>query len=47
MKVSILAGATLLAAAARAHSTVYAVWVNEVDQGLGCGQTSTGRQTGG
>ncbi|RPB03987.1 hypothetical protein L873DRAFT_1840820 [Choiromyces venosus 120613-1] len=34
------------AATTHAHTTVYAVWVNEIDQGLGCGQTSRGKQTG-
>jgi hypothetical protein len=46
MKSAILAGIALLAATAQAHTTVYAVWVNEVDQGLGCGQNSNGGQTG-
>lgn len=36
-----------LASTAMAHATVYAVWINEVDQGLGCGQLSSGKQTGG
>jgi len=35
-----------LATTAVAHTTVYAVWVNEVDQGLGCGQLASGKQTG-
>lgn len=35
-----------LAATVKAHTTVYAVWVNEVDQGLGCGQLASGKQTG-
>ncbi|KAI5858942.1 glycosyl hydrolase family 61-domain-containing protein [Tricharina praecox] len=46
MRFSILAGFALLAALVHAHTTVYAVWVNEVDQGLGCGQQASGRQTG-
>lgn len=36
-----------LASTALAHTTIYAVWINEVDQGLACGQSSTGKQTGG
>lgn len=35
-----------LVSTAVAHTTVYAVWINEVDQGLGCGQLSSGKQTG-
>ncbi|KAJ3049749.1 hypothetical protein HK097_009292 [Rhizophlyctis rosea] len=47
MKFATAAAILGFAASVSAHSTIYNVFINGVDQGLGCGVDANGKQTGG